>query len=286
MSKKTLNHSFFGICAISLLLLFSQCSTKTKTDELVVIPVELQSDADIVAFIHDYSAVVRDFNQLSETIVKITEGKSVSSTEDLSNMQKLKMAKVAIKSISIGKRQDELQARYDELLLNLNSESKIAFLKTYEELDSKMGQIDFEKLGIDPEEAKAEYERSEAERIQQKRESDSIDELRNEAIAAQKADGTYIDYESENAAKSSKIPGWLGVVFPLLVLGIISFSIIKAFGKVRRRFKDISYTASSIGDKLEEVEAEMDEADPNYEQKRKEIEEMRNKFNQHFNSKK
>lgn len=133
------------LLAAALMLLIASCGSK-NTPINIEIPIEFEQNAQIKGFIEEYLQVVNEFNLQTLQIMKIAgvnkDNPNVEFNEDdLSTIQKLRLAPIALKQMKIGSKQNELRHRMTEILSTLEEPEQRLLKGVIAKLDAHMGIV-------------------------------------------------------------------------------------------------------------------------------------------------
>lgn len=186
--------------------------------------------------------------------VKFSIAQEKSEADSLTMKQGLKVGVVAAKIMFAQKKMEEIN---DEVLLlkpELNEDQRIALEGIMAELESNIGNLDPETLGLSEEElakfkAGEDLQISNVETRPAQGERDSLEILREEAISQMKREGIYEEPE-ETTGETKDVPLWLSIAFPVFVIGLIIFIFIFTIKtivrKVKRSAGNFSYIKNEI----------------------------------------
>ena len=220
MKKITLKKATNFILGLMLIatLIFSSCSTGTPEIK-IDIPVEFKDNAEVTAYIEAMTITTNKFTVLSNDIAKITGGKNIDSSDELSTMQTLKLAKVSMQMMQIASEMDKYKIQRAGIDSTLSANQILLLDSVCNILEKQMGQIDPGNITIDEDEMLAQ----EAKITEQDAE---VERQRAEWEQAQMElpeDERYNDAESSNPNEIKNVPKIFDVLFPLLVLSLIVF---------------------------------------------------------------
>lgn len=251
--KITLKKTSSLALGLILTLIFSACSTDTKEIK-IDIPVEFNDNAEVVAYIEAMTVTTNKFTALSNDIVKITGGKNIDSSDELSAMQSLKLAKVSIQMMHISSEMDKFKMQRASIDSSLSANQILLLDSVCNILEKQMGQIDPNNITIDKDEMLAQ----EAKQVEQDSE---VEKQRAEWEQAQMElpeDERYDDAESSNPNEIKNVPKIFDILFPLLVLSLIVFFIIIRIKKFRGKIRDFGHSISDVKNKVHDIKIMID----------------------------
>ncbi len=231
------------------LLISTSCINNSNKGIKVDIPTELQGNKEAVALINDMTSEITKIKASTGELFEMTGGKDIDSTSELSKKQTLIMMKAGLKMAKASHKVEKIRESGDLLKQNLTASQAIALDNVFEQLEHSISEIDFEKYGFDEEELMAMKE----EEAKEQAAIDSINALREEAIQAQKDDGTYVDYSAKKSNEIKGIPKILSTLFPLAVLGLAVFMVFRGIKRFRGRIKDIGYSVGEMKDTAQDL---------------------------------
>jgi len=208
------------------------CSNQQNKIE-VQIPESLQHNEAALNHINEMTISVEQFNTSVSKLAKLTRGKDLDNTDSLSARQIFVLGKEGLKFMRAGKKIEELEKQRPFIISKLNETNKAAFENICAELQSKLGAIDFESLGLSDADAAVFEEKIKAQQTYQAKEkaySDSIQELRNDAISNLPPE-EQAKYQNDNNVKKDltnkdRMKIFAGFAFAfLLILAAIIFTI-------------------------------------------------------------
>lgn len=253
-AKKHLRLLFRTFLLCSILSLYS-CGSKPKVEKIIPdIPIELEGLVEVEELVFEMSDAVYSMQKNMAKAVKFSIAQEKNEADSLTMKEGLKVGVVAAKIMFAQKKMEEIN---DEVLLlkpELNEDQWLALESIMAEMESSIGNLDPETLGLSEEElakfkAGEDLQFSNVETRPEQREIDSLEYLREEAISQMKREGIY--EEPEEATDESKdVPLWLSIAFPVFVIGLMIFifvftikSIVK---KVKRSAGNFSYIKNEI----------------------------------------
>lgn len=253
-AKKNLKPLFRTLLLCSVLSLFS-CGSKPKVEKITPdIPIELEGLVEVEDLISEMSDVVYALQKNMAKAVKFSIAQDKSESDSLTMKQGLKVGVVAAKMMLAQKKMEEIK---DEALLlkpELSEDQWIALESILAELESNIGNLDPETLGLSEEEliqlkAGEGLQFGNVEPSPDQREMDSIQAFREEAIEQMKAEGIYEEPE-ETTGETKDVPLWLSIAFPVFVIGLIIFIFIFTIKtivkKVKKSAGNFSYIKNEI----------------------------------------
>lgn len=270
------------ICAVALFL--TACSSSEQKLELEI-PPELQDNTEITALLNEMTTTVNKTRAYNETIITITKGKDLENSEELTTMQTIKLARVALQMMQAANDMEKYSIACDSLRLGLSAQQVLAFDAVREKLKIEMGDVDTENISVSKEDILAQQQQQSSQRAM----SDSIKELREQAIEQMGATG-YEDKPTEAALgnDNDEFKFW-HLLFPVAVIGLIIYFIVRFIKSISSRFKNIrDYGIGGIKDSANEAFDKLDHMtheEQAQENKKAEIEKMRDKFNTFFDDK-
>ncbi|MBI9068665.1 MAG: hypothetical protein JEZ09_15315 [Salinivirgaceae bacterium] len=136
----------------ALVIAFS-CSQSPENSKIQVsIPLTLKNNSEVLIFVNAYTATANDFNAISNSLVKITGGKNIDHESELSNMQKIKVAKVAIQMAALSSKIEELQRQQKSISKKLSPSELEAFTSICATIEKQMSQIDRSNINLSDDE--------------------------------------------------------------------------------------------------------------------------------------
>lgn len=241
---------------LMLIVMFS-CSSSNKQNIQVEIPAELQSSPEAVAYIKAMTKTTNKATKLFNDIVKITGGKDIDNSDELTTMQTLKMAKAAGQLMMVSSKMEEYKIQKLSIDSLLSPVQIAALDKVCLELEEHMGKIDPKNITIDESEMQAQQEMQE----KQQAETDSLTALHEEAISQQKAEGFEGDYSEPEEPENSEFIWW-HILFPIGILAFMVYMVIGAYKKIKSGVKNIGYSFGDIKDKVHEAKEMTDKKGP------------------------
>jgi hypothetical protein len=251
----TLNRAtnFVLVLMLTAVLIFSSCSTGTPEIK-IEIPVEFKNNAEVVAYIEAMTITTNKFTVLSNDIAKITGGKNIDESDELSTMQTLKLAKVSVQMIRISSEMDKYKIQRARIDSTLSANQILLLDSVCNILEKQMGQIDPSNITIDKDEMLAQ----DAKRAEQAAE---VEKQRAEWKQAQMElpeDERYDDTECNNPNEIKNVPKIFDVLFPLLVLSLIVFFAIIKIKKIRGKLRDFGHSVGDVKNRIHEIKTMTD----------------------------
>jgi Sec-independent protein translocase protein TatA len=231
-------------------LIFSSCSTGTSEIKIVV-PTEFKDNAEVVAYIEALSITTNKFTVLSNDIAKITEGKNIDESDELSTMQTLKLAKVSMQMMQISSKMDQYKIQRANIDSTLSANQILLLDSVCNILEKQMGQIDPSNITIDKDEMLAKRAEQDTEVERQRAEWE-------QAQMELPEDERYNDAESSSSNEIKNVPKIFDVLFPLLVLSLIVFFAIMKIKKIRGKVRDFGHSIGDIKTKVHEIKTMTD----------------------------
>ena len=255
MKEITLNKATRFALGLMLIttLICSSCSTGTS-EVKIDIPVEFKDNAEVVAYIEAMTVTTNKFKAMSNDIVKITGGKNIDSSDELSTMQTLKLAKVSMQMMQIASEMDKYKTQRASIDSTLSANQILILDSVCNILEKQMGQIDPNNITIDEDEMLAQ----EAKRAEQDTE---VERQRAEWEQAQMElpeDERRDDAESSNPNEIKNVPKIFDILFPLLVLSLIVFFAIIKIKKFRGKLRDFGHSVGDIKTKVHDIKTMTD----------------------------
>lgn len=144
---------FFYISLIVALAIVSSCSQQPNIEKIQVsIPQELTNNAELVNFINSYIEIANDFNLISNDLIKTMGDKNIENESELSNIQKLKVAKVAIQMAALSSKIEEHQAQQKLISQKLTPSELVVFESICKSIEKQMVQIDRSSINLSDDE--------------------------------------------------------------------------------------------------------------------------------------
>jgi Sec-independent protein translocase protein TatA len=234
-------------------LIFSSCSTDTPEIK-IEIPAEFKDNAEVVAYIEAMTITTNKFTVLSNDIAKITEGKNIDESDELSTMQTLKLAKVSMQMMQISSKMDQYKIQRANIDSTLSANQILLLDSVCNILEKQMGLIDPSNITIDKDEILAQ----EAKRAEQDTEVERQRAVWEQAQMELPEDERYDDVESSNPNEIKNVPKIFDVLFPLLVLSLIVFFAIMKIKKIRGKVRDFGHSIGDIKTKVHEIKTMTD----------------------------
>jgi len=222
------------IIAICMLTSYS-CSNK-KVEITVDIPVILQDNENVVAYINDYARTIGEFKSIINELSVIPNKDNLEAESKPTNMPNLGMVKLTMKLSSITGKIKTYKAQRPVINKTLSEEQIEALNAVCQQLDTHLGQISDNT--IDQSEIAATQEMQENEMAKPDSLSKALDELRG---------GTLGDFgDSESTKSSNEISPKIAIPIMIAAFAFFTFFGIKRFIKgARETIQNISH---SVGD--------------------------------------
>lgn len=205
------------------------------------IPVELQNNEQAIEYLTDLDKTVTKFNNRVMDLAVLTGGKDINNSDSLTTGQKLKLAKIAGQFMLASKKIEELIDNKSAIESTLNESELKAFTIRCRELENKMGNLNFEELGLNEEQIaglKQKFDEYKIHKQQEKAYNDSLVAEYN----LQKVDSSVVEAKPTSNNKTQKVTkanrwkiiagfsfGFLVILFLVIVAIIKVIRIIKSF---------------------------------------------------------
>lgn len=228
----------FKIIISIAVLFFTACTTNVEPI-VYDVPDCLVGSVEVETFINNYA---------------IAGAKMISFSLELSSDASFaKKAKVSMSMPKVAKQIKELKANRHQIEKDLTEEQKKAFDKVVYRIEASIGQKRVDIYAVDESEMAA----NRALKSEQQTEIDSETAIREEAIAQMKADGT--GEEPEASSNEIEMPMFMQILLPIIILGIIIFSIVMGIKKMTGKVKEFGSSMGGVKDKYAEAKAKMKE---------------------------
>lgn len=168
------------------------------------IPVELQNNELAVEYLTDLDKTVNKFNKRVMDLAVLTGGKDLNNADSLTTGQKLKLAKIAGQFMLVSKNIEKLIENKTAIEKTLTATELKAFTIKCNELENKMGNLNFEELGIDEQQVaglKQKFDEYKIHNQQEKAYNDSLVAAYN----VQKADNSVAEVKTTSNNEAQKV---------------------------------------------------------------------------------
>ncbi len=269
--------------ALLITLFLSACSSSIQKVELEI-PPELQDKPEVTTLLNEMATTVNKTRSYSGQIIKITGGKDVENAEELTSMQKIKLARIALQMMRVANEMEKYNTYADSLRQGLSPQQVLAFDALREKLKISMGDADMEKMGISREEMLAFKEQQAAQNAQ----NDSIEKSYAEGMEQMKSEGFNDESADVVLTNNSDNFKYWHLLIPLAVIVLFIYFIVRFVKRITSRFRNIrNYGLSDIKEDANNAFDKFDDLsrDQQHDNKKAEIDEMRKKFNTFFDNK-
>ncbi len=254
--KPRLLFRVFLLCSV---LTIQSCESKPKVEKISPdIPKELQGVEEAEHLISEMSDVVFSIRKNMAKAAAFAIAQEKSDVDSLTVKQGLKVGVIAARMMLSQKKMEEIKEEVLLLKPGLSEQQCIALDGIMADLESSVGDINPEALGLSEEElaqlkAGDDLQFGDAESLADQRVSDSLNALRDEAIAQMKAEGNYEEPEASNA-EGKDVPLWISIAFPIFVLGLMIFMLVFTIKRVVKKIKgsagDFSFIKNEINKRI------------------------------------
>ena len=234
-------------------LIFSSCSSDSSEIK-IEIPAELKDNVEVTAYFEAMTITANKFTALSNDVAKITGGKNIDSSDELSTMQTLKLAKVSVQMMQISSEMDKYKIQRASIDSTLSANQILLLDSVCKILEKQIGQINPSNITIDKDEMLAQ----EAKRAEKDTEVESQRAEWEQAQMELPEDERSDETESSNPNEIKNVPKIVDILFPLLVLSLIVFFAIMKVKKFRRKVRDFGHSIGDIKTKVHEIKTMTD----------------------------
>ena len=242
-----------SLLLLILLCLWASCSQKRKVD--YVVPANLKDQPEAVAVIDEMAEAVGECQAAMQKAVKFAISVEKNNTDSLSVGQGIKGAFAVSKVMLAKKHIDEAKDRAAVLSQELSVKQILALDSVIKQMESQIGDINTDELGLSEEELarlKAggnlefgsmldQTPQSQAAKDSIEAEAKYIQEQHRLHDEWMKSQG--VSHETSSSSKGIETPMWVGIAFPIIVLGLI---IVFFVVKLRRFMKGIKRVAGEV----------------------------------------
>jgi hypothetical protein len=258
---------------IAIMLMLNACSDSKIEKIPLEIPLELKGNTQAEALISEMTDAVNDCREATIKIARVAI-KNESGSPGL--MQSVKLGNVSIGFANAQSKIADCISRAGDMSESLTESQHSSLMACINNLEKRSVEIDNpEALGMTPEE----FEQFKQENIAMSNmsdeempynEADTINEYRSGATG-------YMD-EDFNSGEVIEMPRFMHILFPVFVIGLIVFIVIRRIKKAIGKTKELGYTISSTKSKISEakemMEREGKEDSPEYQNAKKALDFM------------
>ena len=226
-------------------------SNKSKVEEIQLeIPVALVDNADAMELIEDMTDAVNSTRKNMAEGAKFAIEHEKNGSDSLTFRQGVKGGIFAMKMMLSARKIEKIREKVKQLKPELNEPEWTALEVKINELEARVGDLNPEDLGLTEEEIaklKAEEElRFGEDENAIEEELDATQEETENAMALREMEQELMQSANPNNEMQQSESndeggiGWLGILFPILVFGLIIFGVTRSIKTYKRRFKNVS----------------------------------------------